>query len=257
MLNQRIQFTGEGNRLLDGIIRVPDENSKQPIMIICHDFLENMDRDIIADLAIAIANEGIAATLRFNFNIPGNKFGESTETTMTHKIQDLKKAVEYVKKLEYIELDRIFLLGHGLGGDVCLCCEEQNLMGLVTIGTRSDLTTFMKSYFNDFEISEWLKTNVFRYGSITLLSSVYSDIKKYDVLKSAGKSDCPVLVIHGTDDRRNDSGDAVRIRSACKYGTLEIAEGADHYFSDPKDKSYILNVIMNWMLRLLGSLRVV
>jgi dipeptidyl aminopeptidase/acylaminoacyl peptidase len=80
----------------------------------------------------------------------------------------------------------------------------------------------------------------------------YSDIRRYDLCRDIGELGCPILIVHGSRD------DVVPVENARELHKnangpkrLEIIEGGDHSFSEPRHLEQVVNLCLGWFERYL------
>lgn len=248
MIDSEITIPTHDGKHLAGNIRIPDGDGPFPAVVICHDFLDSMTREFLADLFFDLSYRHFAV-LRFDFSHHGASHGEKKETTISRQIDDLTDAITYLETIRAVDKKRIAVVGHGLGGDIALLCDDFRIKAIVTIGTRCHLDKFIRSYFGEEELRRWRKEKTINYGYLELDIDFLEDLSKHDVIAQMKKKGIPMLFMHGQNDKRSPFQDAREFLSHAKQGTIDIVENADHFFSDPKHRSYLFETIGNWLLR--------
>ncbi len=100
-----------------GIINVPDYfEGKIPIVILCHGFSDNYNS--MRDFCDLLEEKSIASYL---FDFRGGGFDchsdmEMKDMSILTEIDDLNTVIDMVKTLDFIDTDRVYLLGHSQGG---------------------------------------------------------------------------------------------------------------------------------------------
>lgn len=253
MIQQDISFQGQDGEIYSGTLRIPREDAKYPAVLICHGFLENKDVGLIADLANGLSYYGFV-TFRFDFTNEGDvgKAGEE-EMTLTEQTEVIRDAVEFLKTIPQVDTRKMILLGHDLGGVACLLADHEEVDGTVLLNVRVDTKAFIMSFINEYDLKEWLKTGWLTINDVNLHKDVYKDMVKYDVIDEIKDDKEPILIIHGTNDKRCPVEDARTLFQNAKNAHLELIEGADHYFSDPEQKMYVIQLIADWVNKTLGT----
>lgn len=114
---------GAGEFALAGLLTLPENAVDVPAVVLVHGSGAN-DRDeavgstkLFADIAYALAQQGIAS-IRYDKRtyVHGANMNSATLTVEEEMIEDALLAAQLLKNDSRIDGDRIFLLGHSLGG---------------------------------------------------------------------------------------------------------------------------------------------
>lgn len=254
MIQKRVEFENQKSELLRGIIRVPDEKGKFPAVILCHTFHDNKDNDLMFDLWDAISRLRFIC-LRFDFAGHGESQGDFRDLTISQDVKDLRAAFEFIKKLEQADTDRIAIAGHSMGGidSIIFSADNKEVSSLAVISARSDTREFIESYFSKREQEEWKKRGyiqLYNFGEISI--DFLRDAEKHDILESVKKVKCPILILHGTDDTRVPFEDARELFNHAKEPKqLELIDGADHHFSNPRHRQELVEAVTEWLAKTL------
>lgn len=246
MIQDHVTFPNEHEQELSGFIRIPDEDGKYPVVIVCHGFMQTKDRELYMDIANLLSYQQFI-TLRFDFLHHGESHGETVQASLTQMIEDIKDAIDFIEKIPQADKDRIAIIGHDLGGMAALLLKDPRVKALCTIASRTSTTTFMNSYFDEYEIKEWKRDLYYDCQEIRLGIAFLNDIYKHDVLEAAGSKHIPMLFINGTNDKRTPFDEAKRLFYHSKVRQLEIVDGADHNFTEKEHRMGIIDVINNWL----------
>lgn len=128
---------------LDGILTMPKGVKNPPIVILVHGSGQSdMDETIggtsnkpFRDIARGLANEGIAS-IRYNKRF--YQYMDQATDTMTIKdevLEDVTFAIEYAKTLAEVNQDKIFIIGHSLGGMLSpeIAKENSGIAGIISL----------------------------------------------------------------------------------------------------------------------------
>lgn len=134
---------GKGEWILPGTMTIPEENGLFPAIILVHGSGPN-DRDEsigpnkpFKDIAWGLATKGVAV-LRYEKRTkeyPDKSAAIVNLTVQEEIIDDVLAAVHLLNTSEYIDSDRIFVLGHSLGGMVGprIAEQDERIAGLVIL----------------------------------------------------------------------------------------------------------------------------
>lgn len=193
-----------GKTEIYGIRYIPDKKGKMPLVILSHELggtHKNMER-----YAKALAEEGIAAYI---FDFPGGSVDgrgsqstgrKSTEMSVMTEVSDVEKIIEESKKWDYVDQNKIVLIGGSQGGVVSAFTASRNIdkvAGLVLMYPafvmEDDIHNFAPTRDKipqEFTMRGWIKV-----GAV-----YFKDAYDIDFMKEAAKYNKPVLILHGTLD---------------------------------------------------------
>jgi len=127
-----IVFENHGQKLF-GILHKPAGKLHAPIVVMCHGFGGNKAGRFryYVLLAEKLAEQGIAS-LRFDFRGSGDSEGNSSEMTLKGQIEDLHKAIDFIRDDPSIDPTRIGILGRSLGGAVAIktVCQRNDIKSI-------------------------------------------------------------------------------------------------------------------------------
>ena len=148
---------------LDGLLTLPENNGEKkfPAVVLVHGSgSSDKDESLFAvspflDLAEGLAKLGVAS-IRYDKRsfIYGEQMVKSKQliTVKDEVIEDALRAVMLLRQDERIDHDRIFIVGHSMGGMLAPRIDEEggNFKGLVILaGTPRQLEEVMKDQMND------------------------------------------------------------------------------------------------------------
>ncbi len=238
MIKKKIVVQADSRYPLNGILTLPDEKFWPcPAVVLVHGSgSSNMDEKIqklmpFKDLAEGLTKHGIAV-LRYDKRTyaHGLKMMRSKEmiTVQEETVDDAAAAVELLKQDERVDHNRIFVLGHSMGGMLApridLCTE--NLKGLIVMaGSPRMLHEILLGQLDDMMehsnvLTKWiLKKQAEKFQAIFSKLDTMSDAEAKKISMGGGttayyfKEMCqypseellkslekPILILQGTDD---------------------------------------------------------
>lgn len=219
---------------LAGKITYPESISElTPAVVLVHGSgANNMDSAIggtaiFEDLAYELAKQGIIVirydkrTYTYGAQIATENFSEFTVQEET--IEDAVLAKEVVANFEYTDPERIYLIGHSMGGMLAPIIDQQaDFAGIIILaGTPRSMIDVMVSQLNDaleqttnsyeikvinqnIELIESIKEMSVEQAKELNLGSMYGfyllDFEKYDFLAALKEIEKPILILQGSED---------------------------------------------------------
>ncbi|MDE7298185.1 MAG: alpha/beta fold hydrolase [Lachnospiraceae bacterium] len=125
---------GDGAHPLDGLLTLPNGVEKPPVVLLVHGSGQSDKDEMIgaagnapfADIAHGLAEQGIA-TLRYNkryYQYP--ELVTDDVTIRDEVLDDAAAAIGLLADLEAVDGNRIYVLGHSLGGMLAPCIVQEN-----------------------------------------------------------------------------------------------------------------------------------
>lgn len=249
-LQTNISFQNKAGQILDGVLRYSDMEGKMPAVLVLHGFNENKERAWIRDIANHLTPYGFV-TFRFDFHGHGESEGDFEKHTVTQQIEDVESAVSFLETVPQIDVTRIAVVGHDIGGDIALLAAEKDarIKTVIVWGARGNIEKHIKSKLADYELRELKTKGFYAHGQFDIHKGYIDSLQEHDVAETLKHLFIPLLVIHGTADLQ------VRIEEARQLFLrmnepkhLEIIDDADHWFRGESRKQ-LLETILNWLKR--------
>ena len=139
-----VTVAGQADLPLDGKLTLPDGAEKPPVVILLQGSgSSDMDEAIFsnrpfADLAHGLAGQGVA-TLRYNkrfYQYPDAAAALGTSLSLDQEyLEDVSAAIKLMKADSRVDPDRIFVLGHSLGGMLTpkIAFDHPELAGIISM----------------------------------------------------------------------------------------------------------------------------
>lgn len=213
---------------------------KKPAVILCHGFLAN--QKMCKKYAELFANIGYVS---FTFDFCGGGLmcksgGKSENMTLLTEKADLCAVYDYVKKLDYVEPERISVLGCSQGGFVsALFAKErpeaiENLMLLYPALCIPDDARDGKMMFFRFDPKN-IPDTLGRFP-MKLGGNYARTVINMDPFAEIGGFSGRVLLLHGTADKIVDISYARRAKELYPNCTYREIEGGGHMFRKEYDE---------------------
>jgi dienelactone hydrolase len=224
--HERPVTVGEGDWKLPGVLSVPNGAGPFPAVVLVHDSGPN-DRDETVyankpfrDIAEGLASRGIVV-LRYDKRsrvYRAKMAGMSHLTFADETIDDAVKALALAREQKEVDPQRVFVLGHGLGGYLAprIAAEDGKLAGVIILGGNARP---LEDVITDEAINrgatgpglESLKIQVARIKKLedsdsggppifNLPVSYWLELRGYDAAAAAKKLPARILVLEGERD---------------------------------------------------------
>ncbi len=213
-------ITINDNDSLVGDLYFIETTENLPIVILIHGFTGSKDWGFLPFLAENLAQNHFLA-ITFNFSYDGiandrdwiddtDKFAQNTITREVADINFLVKSLHDKSILpksisNYVDTATIFLIGQSLGGAIAtiFAAQTQIPSKVILLGSVGTLNRYSKRQLEDWKRTGFLEFDNLRNGQTLRINFSYiEDIEQngYDLPKFLKKIQCPVLIIHGSED---------------------------------------------------------
>lgn len=260
MALEEISFENNQGQKIAGVIRYRQflEPTKYPAVIILHSFAMHKNHELVATLANTIAPYGYV-TLRFDFHGHGESEGEFLHHNLKQQVEDVGAAIDYLQSLDFVDPERIALIGHGMGADLAIltAAKDDRIKTLITIAARADLSEHISSHFTEEQIS-----NLDRLGHVDhhqfgkIGKGFFNHLKSIDIIKELKEVHVPALFIHGTHDFRVQYNNVKSLYFAANEPKkFQLLDGADHDIRQPQQREEMIELMLNWLNRWLKGVQ--
>ena len=233
-----VTFDSDGHRLL-GILYLARGNDPKPTVLLLHG-CPGLEKNL--DLAVRLREAGWNS-LVFHYR---GCWGSAGRYDLLSIPRDVTAAVDYLAGCPRVDLGRIAVLGHSLGGWAALvtAATEPRLRAVAVCGAPARLGAVLRlsPAVIDAEFTRFLAATPEEFaGQMAVVA------ERTDALAAAGAiGPRPLLVVHGTADRWVPVTQARELReragSCCRY--VEV-QGADHAFS--WHRAELADLVVGWL----------
>ena len=210
---------------------IPDTGGKVPLVLTSHGLGTNHNTG--AAYAELLAQKGYAFyTWDFRGGTSEDREnrsdGSSLDMSVMTEVSDVEAILKAAKTWDFVDTDRIFLLGCSQGGLVTAIAgvrHEDEVAGLILCYPAFGMTRLGERYSEDMPEENDL-------GNITVGRRFFKDLSGYDVRDDIPDFDKPVIIIQGSKDDLvlpETVEAASKLYPDCEY---HVIEGAEHGFSD-------------------------
>lgn len=235
---KRIEKNIQGkNGNIKGYLYLADNGEeKQQIVILSHGLATEMWHNI--NTAASLANAGISVFL-FDYcggSIHSKSDCETTEMSVLTEKQDLNDVIDEVKTWDFVDVNRIGVIGYSQGG----------LVAAMTAVERDDIYRLCLQYpaftmydeiRNTYKSVDDIPETIDRNGMLTG-KKYYADIVSFDaenIYEYCGQYQNKTLIIHGTADALVDYNSSVKAIDYYPDASLMTIENGGHGFVGDDD----------------------
>jgi pimeloyl-ACP methyl ester carboxylesterase len=250
-LEEKITFSSSGAKIIVGIVHHPGGEFPRGAVILCHGMDSTKDSEKLISLGRGLAGRGFL-TLRFDFAYVGESSERFEDITYSGEVEDLRAACAFMRHRYSGEIG---ILGSSMGGTVALlfAAEDPGIAALVTIAAPLHPEAFPRRVLSHDALQKWRDRGFTFYNRQRLNLALLEDLESLNVVESARKIACPVLIIHGESDEVVPVEEAHEL-NACIWGKkkLLILKGTDHRLSNPLMMQQALTEAVDWLTAHVG-----
>lgn len=249
MKTERLEFTGFDGSTLAARLDLP-VGKPAAYALFAHCFTCSKDIPAARRIAQRLASLGIAV-LSFDFTGLGHSAGEFANTGFSSNIQDLIKAVDFLR--DQYEAPQL-LIGHSLGGAAVLAAASSvpEAKAIVTIGSPAEpehvlhnISDHIDEIFIEGEAEVLLAGRPF-----TIKEQFIEDICGKKLTDAVGNLKKALLVMHAPLDETVELENAAKLFQMAKHPKSFITlDSADHLLSRTEDAEYAAEMISAWVQR--------
>jgi pimeloyl-ACP methyl ester carboxylesterase len=251
MLEEKVSFSINGAKTIVGILHHPAGESPRGAIILCHGMDSSKNSEKLVSLARGLATRGFL-TLRFDFAYVGESSEKFEDITYSGEVADLREACSFIRARFS---GAIGILGSSMGGTVTLLYAGQDpgIAALVTIAAPVHPEAFPRRVLSPSALQKWRERGFTFYNGQRLNAALLEDLDTINVVESARKIACPLLIIHGDNDEVVPVEEAHEL-NACIPGKkkLLILKGTDHRLSNPVTRQQALTQAVDWLTAHVG-----
>ena len=225
---QEIRVENNGQQMY-GVAYFPELSEKLPIVLLAHGLGGSWSSNL--NFAEELASHGVAAyALEFRGSGGSRSEGSTTEMSVMTEVSDLEAIIQAAKTWDFVDPDRIVLLGTSQGGIVSAITaarHQDDIAGLVLCYPAFLVSDGVHEMFNSLdEIPE-----SYYYNWIMAGRPYAADMWDYDVYSEIGNYTDKVLLMHGDRDSIVPLSYAERAVEVYPNVEYHVIPGAGHSFT--------------------------
>ena len=240
----KVAFQNKKGKRLIGILNKINENDI--IIIGLHGFRSSKDPKTYVKMQELLEKENINF-FRFDLSAHGESEGETIDMLVSDFVDDVKSSIEFLRNKGY---NRFGLFGSSIASIPLLYnAKENNSIKFVALRSpSSDYYSQQLRKFSKEEIKIWKDRDYIikeSYRPFKISYRLLKESKNYSLYDIAQYIKCPVLIIHGSEDKVVLPEDPVKLSKLLPKCRLQLIEGQDHTFTTYNQKE--LKRIANWI----------
>lgn len=232
-----------------GEIYIPDgAGEPMPAVIFSHGY--GGTHSIGAPYAQALAEKGFVVYC-YDFRGGSNASrsdGSPLEMSVFTEKADLEAVLSLIRSLDYVDGERIFLMGTSQGGMVSAmagAAHPEKVRGMMLLYPAFCIPENARAQFSTLEN---VPEQVSFFSWLTVGRRYVEDVWEYDVYADVAAYEKNVLILHGDQDGIVDIAYSQRAIEAYPAAELKVIQGAGHGFSDGN-----FDLAMDYILDYLGD----
>lgn len=254
MISKSLFITNRFEEKLEVLKECQEEKKQYPTVL----FVPGLAMDLhewdnsFDEIAKLLVNNGFL-TYRFSFAGCGKSAGDFKEMTITRQAKQVKDVLDFVRKDELVDKNRIAILAQSMGGPSTIQAFPLEIKSLVLLSAVFDAESCLvevlkeRNAYNPAGVSYVPRSD----GSVTEIGSqLWEDLQKLDLGKKLKQySPSAVLVVHGELDTKVSVADAQLLYQLAQgRKELQIYPKGDHGFTDVSTelRRAVLDKIVNW-----------
>lgn len=252
------QILNDRNEELVGFLHEAKNGDEKDLVIVCHGYNSDHNDRIIKKICNSLPSVGYDA---FRFTFSGyKKSGEiHADPSFKEQYSDLRSVLDHFQK----KYKTISVVGHSTGGTIAILVAaydyDRRIKSIVLMAPRiypskSTMTRKIEQKYGG-TVAELLKDPQVKYpveveihGESHQFSKIYvEELAKLDVARNLKRINCPLLILHGDDDKVVDIEEGKTAEMEVrKLATFFPVSNADHSMSCNEHLKEAIKIISTW-----------
>jgi len=193
------------------------------------------------------------SSIVFDFAGQGESEGDRRSLTLTKGVQNLSDVLEHISHWDWINSDKLALMGSSFGGNVVLdYLASEQAMRICGASLKSPCIDLRESYLQELGSEGMRAWQQNGFSAATGLGwEVIEDADASDLANRLHRITAPLLITHGTADESVPIAQSrkIRDRAGGKVDLLEM-KGTNHHYSDRNDWDRMAAIHATWIKKL-------
>ncbi len=253
-MNETLKIKSVTGHLLDNQLSWPKGKKRPvPLVILCHGFLAHSQLLFFPALKRLLHYYGYAV---FSYDFPGHGFspGSKSEVTLPRNIKDLHNIINALEKDDRLNLSRLIVIGHSLGGITALMSgvTDRRIKRIVAIGAALNFEEAVRQLLANGKMFYRDGTIYFQFSKMFPAQrcdkTLWSYTNKFNFKDRAEKIKAAVLMIAGEKDDiipLKLTQETYRRLSGVKK--ITVIKKCGHLFIAPSHQRQLFRAIIKWL----------
>jgi dipeptidyl aminopeptidase/acylaminoacyl peptidase len=238
-----------------GMLHLPEGNGRFPAALLLHGFTGTRvePHRMFVKISRALAEHGIAS-LRFDFRGSGDSAGDFEDMTIRSEITDTLEAIRFLARHKRINSRRLALIGMSMGGAVAahvIAREKNRVKSLVLLAPVAEGEGILDQLSTPDAVSSLAETGITDHDGDQVGVAFIRQFAEMKPLREVVKCQCPVLLIHGSNDQTVPVSQTEQYERALQAHKRVVKKvviaGADHTFNKHIWESRVITETVDWL----------
>jgi len=244
---EKVFFKNSKKQKICGLVFIPDGEGPFPVLVVCHG-LSSSKESTNTTMSYPELLKNKIVVFAFDFSGHGESEGNYENVTISQAVDDLNCALNYIEAKDFINKNKIGLLGSSFGGLTSVFVTKKDKR-IKSLALKSPNTDFKYIFDKRKNVKEWKQRGYIIAHGKRLNYSFYLDGINYNAINIAKEIKVPTLVVIGDKDKIVFSEKAKEF-----FDSLECEkefhwiENAEHWFT-VEEKKEVFRYINNWFIK--------
>ena len=213
------------------IYKLNNGRDNAPIFVLIHGFAGNKDENGLFIEAEEYFSKRNVTVFRFDFEGAGESEGDYSQTTLSKQADDLESAIDYLVQ-RFPEND-LCLIGFSLGATVSILKNDPRIKAYVFWSPALEPSKDMYPRYNTSEVQDKLSSVGFiDKAGLRVGGNILTDLRDCQLEPCIRGLQKPVLLIHGTADKRISFKTTKYYRTIFKNSKMVLIKKANHSYKN-------------------------
>jgi uncharacterized protein len=221
-----------GENTLRGLCHQPSR-TPAPCIILYHGFTGSKQEAsfLFSKISRRLEKEGFGV-IRFDFSGSGDSDGEFQDMTFGGEVKEAIHILRYAHSLDWVDVNRISLLGFSMGGAVATQVAKQFPNDIHKLGLWAPAGSMNQKAAQYYNHDQVRADGTIDLGGLLLGRGFYKELRDWDLFAGIDAYKGPVKILHGTNDEAVSFEVSERYLTVYEHASLMPITGANHTFAN-------------------------